>query len=210
VRSRLVAHARSNVVGYIALFIALGGVAYALEANSVRSKHIKDSQVRTGDVANDTGPHALTSADIANQTLSSNDVGDNALISQDIEEDDLFNDDSLDFEDINEASLSGFDPAAVGPRAWARVETTGDVTEADTKGLTDANVTVAAGGYCFDAGFDVSTIVGSVESNAPLDRFVLTYNQGGPPCGGGDDAMAFVYDVSSAAFTATPIYIEIN
>src|SRR5687768_6766220 len=39
----------SNVMATIAVFVALGGAAYALERNSVRSKHIKNGQVRVVD-----------------------------------------------------------------------------------------------------------------------------------------------------------------
>ena len=49
---RIMAHVRGNLVGYVALFFALGlGTAWALDANSVRSKHIVDGQVKGADVA---------------------------------------------------------------------------------------------------------------------------------------------------------------
>ena len=44
------AHFRSNVVGYVALFIALGGTSYALSRNSVKSKHIAPGAVKRSDV----------------------------------------------------------------------------------------------------------------------------------------------------------------
>src|SRR5688572_28266556 len=45
-------HIRSNLIGYFALFFSLTlGTAWALEANSVRSKHIVNGQVREADVA---------------------------------------------------------------------------------------------------------------------------------------------------------------
>jgi hypothetical protein len=44
-------HLRSNFVGYLALFFALGlGTAWAVERNSIRSKHIADGQVKAKDV----------------------------------------------------------------------------------------------------------------------------------------------------------------
>ena len=49
------------------------------------------------------------------RALTGTDVANGSLGTADIEEDDLFNDDSLDFEDIDEDSLQGFDPSAVGP-----------------------------------------------------------------------------------------------
>lgn len=58
----------ANVTSVLALVVALGGGAYAtgLGKDSVRSKHIKDGQVRTADVRND----SLTGADIDESTLA--------------------------------------------------------------------------------------------------------------------------------------------
>lgn len=50
--ARMKSHFRSSVVGYVALFFALGlGTAWAIETNSVRSKHIVDGQVKPKDLA---------------------------------------------------------------------------------------------------------------------------------------------------------------
>ena len=46
----MLAFVRRNTIGFIALFIALGGTAYA--ANTVRSQDIVDGQVKTQDLAN--------------------------------------------------------------------------------------------------------------------------------------------------------------
>jgi hypothetical protein len=61
-------HIRNNVVGYIALFFALGlGTAWAagLAKDSVRSKQIKDGQVKTKDLRDD----AVTSPKVADGSL---------------------------------------------------------------------------------------------------------------------------------------------
>ncbi len=53
---RIGEHFRGNVVAYVALFFALGmGTAYALERNSVRSKHIVNGQVSNRDTKPITG-----------------------------------------------------------------------------------------------------------------------------------------------------------
>jgi hypothetical protein len=62
VRSRL---SFANVVSVVALFVALGGGAYALQKNSVGSKQIKDSAIKSKDVKDD----ALTGTDIDESTL---------------------------------------------------------------------------------------------------------------------------------------------
>ena len=103
--TRIGKHLRGNAVAYLALFIALGGTAYALETDSIKSKHIKDTQVRTDDVADDTGPHALTGTDVAANSLGGADIDDSSL----------FGDNSLNGADIDESSLdlakagSGYD-----------------------------------------------------------------------------------------------------
>ena len=61
-------HIRQQFVGYIALFIALGGVSYAaikLPPNSVTSKQIKDAQIKTADL----GSGAVTASKIKKGSL---------------------------------------------------------------------------------------------------------------------------------------------
>ena len=192
---RILRHLQSNVVAYLALFFALGGLAYAagLPKNSVKSKQIKDGQVKPADLAvnavdtskildatitgvdvddatlfNDNSLNAadvdestlfndnsLNAADVDESTLfndnslNGSDVdestlfNDNSVNGADVDETSLFNDNSVNGADVDEASLSGFDPNQVGPRAYGRIESAGTVTEADTKGLTDAGVTIA-------------------------------------------------------------------
>jgi hypothetical protein len=53
VAGRIRTHIRGNVVGYVAVFIALSGSAYAavtLERNQVKSKHIAPGQVKNSDL----------------------------------------------------------------------------------------------------------------------------------------------------------------
>jgi hypothetical protein len=66
-------HLRSNVVGYVALFIALSAGAYAagLPRDSIKSKQIKDGQVKTVDLADD----AVTGSKVADGSLSGADLG---------------------------------------------------------------------------------------------------------------------------------------
>ena len=76
---RLSVHMRSNVVAYLALFLALGGVgAYAADKvtskdiakNAVKSKHIKASAVKTGDVKDNN----LTGGDVADGSIGTADL----------------------------------------------------------------------------------------------------------------------------------------
>ena len=69
-------HIRSNVVGYLALFVALSGTAAALpRTNTVDSRDIINKQVKSADigsgqvqsvdVADDSTAFALTGSDVA-------------------------------------------------------------------------------------------------------------------------------------------------
>ncbi len=65
-------HVRQQFVGYLALFLALGGVSYAaitLPANSVGSKQIKKRAVKNSDL----GRSAVTSGKVKNFSLLSTD-----------------------------------------------------------------------------------------------------------------------------------------
>ena len=62
----------ANVVASLALFVALGGTSYAavtLSKNSVRSKHIKNGQVKSADL----GKNAVVSAKVKDQSLLARD-----------------------------------------------------------------------------------------------------------------------------------------
>lgn len=87
----------ANVVATLALFVALGGGAYAatkLDKNSVKSKHIKDGQVQNADV----GAGAIDGSKIAADAIDGAKVADN----------------SLGGADINESSLSGVSASPTG------------------------------------------------------------------------------------------------
>ena len=68
-------HLRDNLVAYVALFFALGvGTAWALDRNSVKSRHIANGQVRSADVADEESGRALVGNDIENGTLKAGDI----------------------------------------------------------------------------------------------------------------------------------------
>ena len=76
--SRFSSHLRSNVVGYVALFVAFNGSAYAVTAiddDSVRSRHIVDGEVKAADI----GTGQVGTADLANDKIQSADVRDDTL-----------------------------------------------------------------------------------------------------------------------------------
>ena len=77
-------HFRSNVVAYLALFVALcTGSAYAanqvtskdIAKNAVKAKHIKDGQVRSAEL----GTAAVTGEKVADDSLTGADIDESSL-----------------------------------------------------------------------------------------------------------------------------------
>jgi hypothetical protein len=89
VAGRIRDHLRGNVVAYVALFIALGGSAYAaaeigsddIRRNAVLSQHLRKNAVTTQDIRNRKG---VTGRDVKNSTLRSSDVKDHGLKTKDV------------------------------------------------------------------------------------------------------------------------------
>ncbi len=75
--SRVSAHIRNNVVGYVAVFLALNGVAVAatLKENSVRSKQIKDGAIAPADL----GDGAVTASKVAANSLGGAQIDESSL-----------------------------------------------------------------------------------------------------------------------------------
>jgi hypothetical protein len=81
VSSRISGHLRGNVVGYVALFIALSGTVYAAE--KIDSKDIRAGAVKSKQVAND----GIKSKDLRDgRAVKSRDVKDGSLGGSDIDE----------------------------------------------------------------------------------------------------------------------------
>ncbi|MDQ3725954.1 MAG: hypothetical protein M3335_08740, partial [Actinomycetota bacterium] len=79
-----ISHLRRNVVAYLALFVALGsGTALAAEKitgkdiapNAVKSKHLKNGQVRGADLA----ANAVSGDKVAEGSLAGADIADKSL-----------------------------------------------------------------------------------------------------------------------------------
>jgi hypothetical protein len=75
---RLLSHLRSQAIGYLALFVALGGTAYAvsLPPNSVGTKQLKTSAVTTAKIAKD----AVTTGKVQDLTLQAQDFAPGVLL----------------------------------------------------------------------------------------------------------------------------------
>lgn len=111
-------HLRSNLIAYLALFVALGGSgAYAavnLKKNAVKSKHIKDGQVKNQDIANSAvtaeklAPGAIPPQVIFDASISGAKLADGSVTGAKI------TDGSLSGADIAESSLAVGNADSVG------------------------------------------------------------------------------------------------
>jgi hypothetical protein len=83
--ARIRHHIRSNVVGYMALFVALSGTAYAIDGplpgqNQVGSEDIINGEVKAADV----GGNAVRSAEVLDETLGGADIAPGAISSSEV------------------------------------------------------------------------------------------------------------------------------
>src|SRR5262249_32911610 len=65
----------AHVLALIALFVALGGSAYALKKNSVKSKNIKDETIQSKDIKDG----GVASSDVLDGALGSGDLADGSV-----------------------------------------------------------------------------------------------------------------------------------
>ena len=96
--ARIRRHIRSNVIGYVSLFVALSGTAYAVDGplpgqNQVGSEDIINAEVTAPDIGNnavrsaEVGVDALGGADIATGAISSSEVLNSTLTDFDLSSD---------------------------------------------------------------------------------------------------------------------------
>jgi hypothetical protein len=180
----------ANVMSSIAVFMAMGGVAWAaaLPKNSVGTAQLKSNSV--------------TSAKIKTGQVASSDIKDKAINGVDVR------DNTISGDDVNEGSLGQVPSAAAAdsatvagsaqPAAFATVDgATGTIS--DAKGITQANIArVNTGIYCINGmpfavkGASVITqFTGTAGStaqfskgptgNCPNGAQVLTYTSAGAP-----------------------------
>jgi hypothetical protein len=120
---------RSHLIASVALFVALGGSAYA--ANTVASEDIIDGAVTSVDVQDD----GLTGVDI--RGLAGADVDDNSLTGDDVRN---LTGDDVQNESLTGADVSGLGAADIGGLGGADVNDN-SLNGADIEALTGSDVT---------------------------------------------------------------------
>lgn len=131
---RIYAHIRGNVVGYVAVFLALTGVTWAATAprNSVGTKAIKKGAVKTKKIASGavTEPKiaadAVTGAQIAPDAVSSASVAPDSLTGANIDQT-TFNRNLLQFR-VDENCPSGEAISSIGSGGQVSCQSTGSGT----------------------------------------------------------------------------------
>jgi hypothetical protein len=190
----------ANVMATIAVFIALGGSSYA--ALKVTSRNVPKDALTGADIKNLTGKdvrnNSLTGADVKN--LGSGDVTDSSLLARDFAPGQLPSGPRGDKGDQGPPGEQGPPGTPGSSLAFAAVEgSNGDVIEALSKNISDANVTNPSNGvYCFDnLPFTARNVVAS--SRASLYTWVDATLGGGFDCEADDDAV-----VTTTTLGATP------
>lgn len=169
----------ANVIATMALFVALGGGAYAVSVgkNSIGSKEIKNGEVKGKDIKNgqvkssDLKNEGIKSGDLKAGSVGTDAVGDDSLTGSDVVESSLGEvpaatvagsagkaDSAATAGSADSAAaagdadlLDGRDSTAFGPRAFAYIDADGTVDAgAPSQGIANANVTKQFNGaYCF-------------------------------------------------------------
>jgi hypothetical protein len=106
--TRVFHHLRGNVIGYVALFVALSGTAYAVDGplpgqNQVGSADIIDNEVKSSDI----GTGQVKNADVAAQTIKSGTIGNGSVQGIDVLDDTLTDQDIAQSAQFNGASAGG-------------------------------------------------------------------------------------------------------
>jgi hypothetical protein len=141
------------VVAMIALFVSMGGVSYGLATGSIDSREIRNNTVRSRDLRN----NDTRTQDVRNNNLRGRDIRNNSLTGADILESSLGTVPSAT--SANSANTANSATTAttantanigLSPVAFARVDATGNVVEADSRAVGDGNVTLeSTSAFCF-------------------------------------------------------------
>lgn len=184
--ARLVSHIRGHFVAYVALFVALGGSAYAVTApkNSVRSKSIKNGQVK--------------SIDLQDGGVQSPDIQDGGVGSAELQNG-----------GVQPADLA---PDAIGALGFARISANGNLSR--SRGVVGVEHTNGSGTYCIDTSFTPQVATATVDAGpGPVQPTTSVQIPGGPAgvgCGPPFDDIGVLTDDGSVGQNDLGFYILIN
>jgi len=194
--ARLRRHIRSNVIGYVALFVALSGSAYAVTAprNSISSKSIRNGQVKSPDLQD----NGVASVDLQDNGVQSRDIQDAGVQSVDLAPG-----------AVQPGNLAA---AAIGAPAFARISGSGVVTSG--RGVTHVAHTNGTGHYCITTSFPAQVAVASPDIGAGDAGFADVQIPGGPAgagCNADEVAIVTLHDTGAALSAQDmPFYVIFN
>ncbi len=179
---RLSRHVRSNVIGYLALFVALSGSAYAVTAprNSVGSKSIRNGQVKSQDLQD----NGVAGVDLQDNGVQSADIQDGGVQSVDLAPG-----------AVQPGNLAA---AAIGAPGFAKISSGGTVVSG--RGVTGVAHTSGTGHYCITTSFPAQIAVASLDIGAGDTGFAQIQIPGGPAgaaCNANEVAVVTVHDTGA-------------
>jgi hypothetical protein len=192
---RISAYLRNNVLGLVAIFIALGAGAYAagLPKNSVKSKQIKAGAVKNSDLAD----NAVTSQKVANGSLLDEDFAA-GQVPQGPE---------------GPQGIQGVPGEAGTARAFAFVNADGTLAATNSKGVDAADVShpgAPGGRYCFsNLGFTPKSVVATFASGTVAAYVSAVPDATGLTCGAGK-AEVVIRNIDGTTLEDGPFMVIFN
>ena len=185
----------SNVISLTALFVALGGSAYAaLDRNSVGTPQLKKNAVTAAKI----GANAVTTAKIKKQAVTGGKIKLSTLGK------------------VPRAAKAD-EATTAEPLAFARVAFTGNVNPAYSKNIDDTELQHPSTGiYCFNLPYAVKTGQVTVEADPEPDDIASIVLAGAAgvtltDCPAGTDVEVITFDAeTSSGLQDDDFYIELN
>jgi hypothetical protein len=188
--SNLRSHVANNVVGYVAVFLALGGTSYAAATGSIGSRAIKNNSVRSKDVRNKT----IRSRDMHRGSVTSRVVKNGSLLSGDFKAGELLAGPTGPTGPAGPTGPTGGRGAVGTARGYAHVLPAGPTLDPAFRKNFTAVTRVAPGQYCLTpaAGINPATspLMATVDWNGtsnPEGDASAMWNPGSASCGGGNN-----------------------
>jgi hypothetical protein len=194
--ARLRSHVRNNVIGYLALFVALSGSAYAVTAprNSISSKSIRNGQVRSPDLQD----NGVAGIDLQDGGVQSGDIQDGGVQSIDLAP--------------GAVQATNLAAGAIGAPGFARISSSGSVLSG--RGVAGVTHTNGTGTYCITMNFTPQVAVASADAGPGTPGADAEIQIPGGPAGAGCNANQIAVVTEAGATTATvqdlTFYIVVN
>jgi len=177
--TRIRHHIRSNVIGYIAIFLfAMSGTAFGLAgSNTVFSDDIVNQEVKTDDIANgdvgiaDLGVNSVGSGELNDGSVKSPEINDGTIATADIA------DGAVNSAKILDQSVTGTDLSGTG---FGNNGFNGDeeIIDGSITGF-DIGANQIGGGHIADGSLSGPDIAGGLASGASQNAAVVTLAGGG-------------------------------